>query len=57
MKGDKLPKWMWKKGKSKLFYPRLKQEGIKFGQNAWTGDKEQILNSPMNQLIKKLLKS
>ena len=53
MKGPMLPLWMKVKGKSQNFYPRLKQEGIPFGINAWTG---QMLESPMSQLIKKLRK-
>ena len=53
MKGQMLPLWMKVKGKSRNFYTRLKQEGIPFGVNAWTG---QMLDSPMNQLIRKLKK-
>ncbi|MCX6724225.1 MAG: hypothetical protein NT155_03600 [Candidatus Staskawiczbacteria bacterium] len=53
MKGPMLPKWMWVKGKSKNFYPRLKQEGIAFGVNPWLG---QMIDSPMSQLIRKLKK-
>jgi Leu/Phe-tRNA-protein transferase len=53
MKGDKLPKSMWVKGKSKNFYTRLTQEGIKFGVNVWNGI---MIESPMDKLYKKLNK-
>ena len=48
-----LPLWMKVKGKSRNFYTRLKQEGIPFGINAWTGE---MIESPMSKLVKKLRK-
>lgn len=51
MKGPKLPKKMWAKGKSKHFYIRLAQEGIPFGNRMWDGH---IMESPLDLLYKKL---
>ena len=52
MKGNKLPKVLWKKGKSKFFYPRLIQENISFGTNVWDGIMKE---SPLDLLYKKVL--
>lgn len=53
MKFYKLPKIFWVKGKSKFLYPRLKEEGIKFGHGLWNGT---ITESPIDVLYKKLSK-
>lgn len=53
MKGNLLPKWMREKGKSKYFYPRLRQEKIEFGNIAWMGD---LYDTPANKLWNKLSK-
>ncbi len=51
MKGNKLPKIFWVKGKSKFFYPRLIQEGIKFGEYMWIG---KMYETPLDKLYMKL---
>ena len=54
MKGDKLPKKFWMKGKSKFFYPRMKEEGIEVGKG-WTGEdiSKHFERTPIVQLYKK----
>lgn len=51
IKGDKLPKRFWVKGKSKFMYYRMVEEGISFGNTAWLGI---ITEAPIITLYKKL---
>lgn len=56
-RGDKLPKYMWEKGKSKFFYPRLKQEGIELSKIPWwVNDSFQSAYSKLYLKLKKKLK-
>jgi len=54
MKGNKLPKALWRKGKSKFFYPRMEQEGISIS-GAWLGGniRDHFKNSAIFLLYKK----
>ena len=47
----KLPKEFWVKGKSKFLYPRLREEGISFGDRGWSGT---ITRAPIDILFDKL---
>ena len=49
-RGEMLPKILWREGKSKYFYSRLRQEGIPYGNTNWDGV---IRESPMDMLYKK----
>lgn len=49
LKGDKLPRPFWKKGKSKFLFARCREEGIEYGTHLFLGG-----GSAMSKLCKKL---
>lgn len=49
LKGDKLPRAFWKKGKSKFLFSRCRDEGIEYGSCLILGGE-----SAMTKLSKKL---